>query len=106
MKDGILIINKPQWFTSFDVVAKVRKVLGTKKVGHTGTLDPMATGVLVVCVGKATVLVNDLMCDEKVYRTTLKLGVETDTGDMTGEIINKDIKYSCSGAHCAPQKHP
>lgn len=87
MKDGFLIINKPQWFTSFDVVAKVRKALGTKKVGHTGTLDPMATGVLAVCVGKATGLVNKLTCEDKIYRTTVKLGIETDTADLTGKII-------------------
>ena len=86
MKDGILIINKPQWYTSFDVVAKCRKVLGTKKIGHTGTLDPMATGVLVLCVGKATGLVNYLTAEDKVYRTTVKLGIETDTADLTGRI--------------------
>ena len=57
MKDGLLIINKPKGITSHDVVAKVRKKLQTKKVGHTGTLDPMATGVLVICVGAATKLV-------------------------------------------------
>ncbi len=84
--DGILIVNKPQWYTSFDVVAKCRKILGTKKIGHTGTLDPMATGVLVLCVGKATGLVNYLTSEDKVYRTTVKLGIETDTADMTGRI--------------------
>lgn len=88
--DGILIINKPQWYTSFDVVAKCRKVLGTKKIGHTGTLDPMATGVLVVCVGKATGLVNVLTSEDKIYRTTIKLGIKTDTGDMAGKIIGKE----------------
>ncbi|MBR3281080.1 MAG: tRNA pseudouridine(55) synthase TruB [Clostridia bacterium] len=84
--DGIIIINKPQWFTSFDVIAKLRKQLKTKKVGHTGTLDPMATGVLVVCIGKATPLVNILTSEDKVYRTTIKLGIETDTADLTGRI--------------------
>ena len=86
MKDGILIINKPQWYTSFDVVAKCRKILGTKRIGHTGTLDPMATGVLVLCIGKATGLVNMLTAEDKVYRTTIKLGIETDTADLTGRI--------------------
>lgn len=86
MKDGILIVNKPQWYTSFDVVAKCRKILGTKKIGHTGTLDPMATGVLVLCIGKATGLVNMLTSEDKVYRTTIKLGIETDTADLTGRI--------------------
>ena len=84
--DGILIINKPQWYTSFDVVAKARKQLGTKKIGHTGTLDPMATGVLVLCIGKATGLVNYLTSEDKIYRTTIKLGIETDTADLTGRI--------------------
>ena len=89
--DGIIIINKPQWYTSFDVVAKARKQLNTKKVGHTGTLDPMATGVLVVCVGKATSLVNSLICEDKIYKTTLKLGVQTDTGDLAGIIRSVDV---------------
>ncbi len=84
--DGIIIINKPQWYTSFDVVAKARKALKTKKIGHTGTLDPMATGVLVLCVNKATGLVNFLTSEDKVYRTTIKLGIETDTADLTGKI--------------------
>ncbi len=82
--NGILIIDKPQWYTSFDVVAKIRKALGIKKVGHTGTLDPMATGVLVVCVGEATKLVDVLTCEDKIYKTTIKLGLKTDTGDMSG----------------------
>ncbi len=84
--DGIVIINKPQWYTSFDVVAKARKILNTKKIGHTGTLDPMATGVLVLCVGKATGLVDYLTSEDKIYRTTIKLGIETDTADLTGKI--------------------
>ena len=67
MKDGLLIINKPKGITSHDVVAKVRKKLQTKKVGHTGTLDPMATGVLVICVGAATKLVQYLTCEDKIY---------------------------------------
>lgn len=92
MKDGILIINKPQWYTSFDVVAKCRIILGSSKIGHTGTLDPMATGVLVVCVGKATPLVNELTSDDKIYKTTIKLGIKTDTGDMSGIIEGIDFK--------------
>lgn len=91
MLDGILIIDKPQGLTSFDVVAKVRKELHTKKVGHTGTLDPLATGVLVVCVEKATKLVTYLTCDDKIYDVEMKLGIKTNTGDITGEVIeNKD----------------
>jgi tRNA pseudouridine55 synthase len=94
LKDGILIINKPQWYTSFDVVAKLRRILNTKKVGHTGTLEPMATGVMVVCIGKATKLVDKITCEEKSYRTTIKLGIKTDTGDMTGTIIGADVPYT------------
>lgn len=90
MNDGILIIDKPQGITSFDVVAKVRKVLHTKKVGHTGTLDPLATGVLVVCVEKATKLVNFLTCDSKMYEVEMKFGIQTDTGDITGNVIKKE----------------
>ena len=93
--NGILIIDKPQWYTSFDTVAKIRKELKVKRVGHTGTLDPMATGVLVVCVGEATKLVDELTCEDKIYRTTIKLGVKTDTGDMAGNI--------CNGDHSSPQ---
>ena len=95
MQDGILIINKPQGFTSFDVVAKCRKALQTKKVGHTGTLDPLATGVLVVCVGKATKLVELLTCDDKIYEVEMKFGIKTDTGDITGNVINEsDVNIS------------
>lgn len=95
MKDGILIINKPQGITSFDVVAKCRKALQTKKVGHTGTLDPLATGVLVVCIGKATKLVELLTCDDKIYEVEMKFGIKTDTGDITGNVINEsDVNVS------------
>ena len=87
MKDGILIIDKPQDYTSHDVVAKCRKILQTKKIGHTGTLDPLATGVLVLCVGAATKLVDYLTCDDKIYDATMKLGIKTDTGDITGNVI-------------------
>ena len=90
MQDGILIINKPQGITSFDVVAKCRKALQTKKVGHTGTLDPLATGVLVVCVGKATKLVELLTCDDKIYEAEMKFGIKTDTGDITGKVLQEE----------------
>ena len=89
MKDGILIIDKPQNFTSHDVVAKIRKIIGTKKVGHTGTLDPMATGVLVVCVGAATKLVEHFTSQDKVYQAKIKLGLKTDTADITGQVIEE-----------------
>ena len=82
--DGILIIDKPDGFTSHDVVARVRRILKTKRVGHTGTLDPFATGVMVVLVGKATRLAQFLDKDEKEYEALLRFGFETDTGDLTG----------------------
>lgn len=90
MNDGILIIDKPKGITSHDVVAKVRKALKTKKVGHTGTLDPLATGVLIVCVEKATKLVNHLICENKTYEVEMKFGIKTDTGDITGNMINEE----------------
>ena len=83
--DGVLIIDKPSDWTSHDVVAKMRKILRTRRVGHTGTLDPFATGVLVVCVNRATRLVQFLTGDDKEYLATMRLGFATDTGDLTGE---------------------
>jgi tRNA pseudouridine55 synthase len=82
--DGILIIDKPAGITSHDVVARVRRALRTKRVGHTGTLDPFATGVVVVLVGKATRLAQFLDKDEKGYEAEVQFGWETDTGDNTG----------------------
>lgn len=83
--DGVLIIDKPSDWTSHDVVAKVRKIVKTRQVGHTGTLDPFATGVLVVCLNRATRLVQFLTGDDKEYMATMRLGFTTDTGDLTGE---------------------
>jgi tRNA pseudouridine55 synthase len=85
--DGIVNVLKPAGMTSHDVVAKLRKIYHTKKVGHTGTLDPDAVGVLPVCVGQATRLVEYLTDKEKVYKTVLKFGHETNTQDASGEII-------------------
>src|SRR3954449_12704002 len=82
--DGILVVDKPEGWTSHDVVARVRRILGTKRVGHTGTLDPFATGVLVLLVGKATRLAQFLDKDEKEYEAVVQVGFETDTGDRTG----------------------
>ena len=90
LKSGVLVIDKPEGMTSFDVVAKVRKTLGTKKVGHTGTLDPLATGVLVICVGQATKLVDFLTCDSKIHDVEMQLGVETNTGDITGDVVKRE----------------
>lgn len=91
--DGVLNINKPQNMTSHDVVAIVRRALQTKKVGHTGTLDPMATGVLPICVGRATKIVEFLTNDSKTYRAEMTLGVSTDTEDCWGTIINETSVY-------------
>lgn len=82
--DGILIIDKPAGITSHDVVARVRRILKTKRVGHTGTLDPFATGVMVILVGKATRLAQFLDKDVKEYEALVTFGSETDTGDRTG----------------------
>ena len=84
MFDGVLIIDKPEDWTSHDVVGKTRKILKTKRIGHTGTLDPFATGVLVILVGKATRLAQFLDKDVKEYEAEIRFGFETDTGDRTG----------------------
>jgi tRNA pseudouridine55 synthase len=85
--EGIININKEQNMTSHDVVGRVRRILNMKKVGHTGTLDPMATGVLPVCAGRATRIMEYLDMDMKRYRCTMKLGFETDTQDIWGQEI-------------------
>lgn len=87
--NGILLINKPIDFTSRDVVNKLTKILKTKKIGHTGTLDPIATGVLVVCVGNTTKLCELLTSEYKEYVATIRLGIKTDTLDTTGNIIEE-----------------
>ena len=84
--EGILNIDKPQWLSSHDVVAQVRRICGTRRVGHAGTLDPLATGVLLVCVGRATRLVEYLMGQQKVYTATVRLGQTTDTYDAEGTV--------------------
>ncbi len=85
--DGILIVNKPKKYTSHDIVNIARKALNTKRVGHIGTLDPNATGVLVLCVNKATKLVKYFEAHSKTYIATIKLGLKTDSDDITGEVI-------------------
>ena len=84
---GILIVDKPTDWTSFDVIAKLRGILGTRKLGHSGTLDPMATGVLPVFCGGASRAVDLQLDHTKAYRATLKLGARTDTGDVTGTVL-------------------
>lgn len=87
--DGILLVDKPQNFTSFDVVAIIKKLTETKKVGHAGTLDPLATGVLPILIGKATKFQDLFLNKSKEYKAFFKLGIETDTQDITGNIIKE-----------------
>jgi len=100
--DGILVIDKPEDYTSHDVVARLRGILKTKRIGHTGTLDPFATGVLVMLVGRATRLAQFLDKDAKEYEAILRFGFETDTGDRTGNrkshvsILNSQFSKSKS----------
>ena len=84
---GVLVVDKPQGPTSHDIVAQARRVLSTRSVGHTGTLDPMATGVLVLLVGEATKLSHRLSCDDKVYHARVRFGYATNTDDAFGEPI-------------------
>lgn len=110
MLNGIINVYKEKGFTSFDVVAKLRGIFHQKKIGHTGTLDPDAEGVLPVCLGKATKVCELLTDKDKEYRTVLFLGCETDTQDMSGEILNsadvnvtqeevKEVIYSFVGEY-------
>ncbi|MDR1670648.1 MAG: tRNA pseudouridine(55) synthase TruB [Spiroplasmataceae bacterium] len=88
--DGIILIDKPSGITSHKVIEIIRKKLGIKKVGHAGTLDPLATGLLVVMVGKSTKLSNELTGQSKTYEVGMKLFTETDSGDITGNIIKQE----------------
>ena len=89
MTDGVLPVFKERGFTSFDVVAKLRGIFSQKKIGHTGTLDPEATGVLVVCLGKATKLVDMLTEERKTYEAHMLAGRETDTQDIWGNTVKE-----------------
>lgn len=86
---GVILVNKHKGVTSHDIVFKIRRLFGTKKVGHTGTLDPLATGVLPVLVGRAAKAAEYLLSENKKYVAELKLGITTDTEDITGEILTK-----------------
>lgn len=86
---GLLLLNKPEGITSFGAVSRIKKLAGEKRVGHTGTLDPMATGVLPILIGRATVLSQYLIDADKGYTATIKLGVTTDTCDITGNVISQ-----------------
>ncbi|MBQ3437837.1 MAG: tRNA pseudouridine(55) synthase TruB [Fusobacterium sp.] len=90
--DGIIIIDKPKGITSFDVIRKLRKILKFKKIGHTGTLDPLATGLMILCLGKATKLAADLEAEDKIYEAHFDLGYLTDTYDIEGKILDKKNK--------------
>ena len=89
--EGIIVVNKPKGITSFDVIRKLKKILKTKKIGHTGTLDPLATGVMLVCVGKATKLASDLEAKNKIYTADFDIGYATDTYDVEGKKIAENI---------------
>ena len=89
--EGIIVVNKPKGITSFDVIRKLKKILKTKKIGHTGTLDPLATGVMLMCVGKATKLASNLEAKDKVYIADFDIGYATDTYDIEGKKIAENI---------------
>ncbi|MBO5020223.1 MAG: tRNA pseudouridine(55) synthase TruB, partial [Clostridia bacterium] len=86
---GLLLLNKPEGITSFSAVSAIKRLAGEKRVGHTGTLDPMATGVLPILIGRATVLSGLMLDADKKYIATVKLGVTTDTDDITGEVLSQ-----------------
>ena len=90
---GIICVDKPQEFTSFDVVAKLRGILGVKRIGHGGTLDPMATGVLPIFIGRATKALDVMPVQDKTYVAGFKLGIATDTQDITGTVIEEKTAH-------------
>lgn len=93
--EGIIVVNKPKGITSFDVIRKLKKILKTKKIGHTGTLDPLAIGVMLVCVGRATKLASDLEAKDKIYIADFDIGYATDTYDIEGKkIVENTIEIS------------
>lgn len=96
---GVLLVDKDPGFTSHNAVALCRRILGTKKVGHCGTLDPMATGMLIVVIGKATKMQDMLMCEDKVYTATMKLGIETNSQDADGEVVAVKSTASITPEH-------
>lgn len=97
MIDGVINVYKEAGYTSFDVVAKLRGILKQKKIGHTGTLDPMAEGVLMVCLGKGTKLVDMITSGTKEYEAAMRLGITTDTEDITGQVLTQtEVPYDLS----------
>ncbi len=99
--NGIVIVDKPAGWTSQDVTARLRRVFGTRRIGHGGTLDPMATGVLPVFVGRATRAVEFFEHAEKTYEAVLRLGIETDTEDMSGTVLRQSGVRVSEQAFCA-----
>ena len=95
--DGVIVVDKPQNITSHDVITRVRRSLGIRRVGHIGTLDPMATGVLPLVIGQATRLASLLAVGPKIYEGLIKLGVSTDTYDITGKVVTDSQNKSDSG---------
>ena len=89
--EGIILVNKPKGISSFDVIRKLKKILKTKKIGHTGTLDPLATGLMLICIGKATKLASDLEAKNKVYLADFEIGYATDTYDIEGKRIAENL---------------
>ena len=98
---GFLVVNKPPGYTSHQVVAAARKILAQRQIGHTGTLDPMATGVLVLAIGAATKLISFLDEGKKIYRARLVLGLTTDTQDLSGQVISAKTETQITGANLA-----
>lgn len=94
--EGIININKPKGISSFDVIRNLRKTLGERRLGHTGTLDPLATGVLVICAGRATKLASEIEAERKTYIAELELGYKTDTYDIEGKILDKKENFVVS----------
>ncbi|MEG0068980.1 tRNA pseudouridine(55) synthase TruB [Cetobacterium sp.] len=94
--EGIIVIDKPKGITSFDVIRVLRRTLKERRIGHTGTLDPLATGILVICVGKATKLAQDIEGFEKEYVADLELGFRTDTYDIEGKVLEKVEEFKVS----------
>lgn len=94
--EGIIVVDKPIGITSFDVIRVLRRNLKERRIGHTGTLDPLATGILVICVGKATKLAQDIEGYEKEYVADLELGFKTDTYDIEGKVLDKVDEFNIS----------
>ena len=102
--DGIVVVDKPADFTSFDVCAKLRGIFETKRIGHAGTLDPMATGVLPVFIGKATKACDILPNGKKAYTASFKLGIKTDTEDIWGEVLKRQESFVSQNEFVAAAK--